>query len=200
MTMPGRDPVSVLRSFKRFLSLVLPEDWDIQLVRREPQTRPLAVVRFIGPAPSVGTAYLRRYTQSVEVLLYPAGREADPVYGEVEARSAQHLVERAIDSGHAAAGSFAMRVPLFDYTEVELAPASTDPQDIALAELPIDAVPLDYLVVTDLTGQTLPDPEQDDMFTVTIDLRVMWSDDGDRSRFDGPTLEQVSVGNHDWLP
>jgi hypothetical protein len=181
----GRDPTSVHRSIQRWLSTVLQAPWDVQPVRKEPQQRPLAVIRPVGPAPSTGTAYVREYDQPYEAFLYPPGVENDPLGSEREAREAMRLVLRAIDSGNGASGrdrSYSLRIPLFDYADVGVD-----------AALPADREPVDYLVIRAPTGVARPDPDADDLFTVVIDFRANWRDDGDTYRWSGQKLQDVSV-------
>lgn len=200
--MQGRDPVSVHRSMQRWLSTVLDaqpvpgvdEDgdpivvdvpWDVQPVRKEPQTRPLAVVQPLNAAPSAGTAYVREYNQPYEVFAYPVGVAGDPWATQLVARDWLNRIVRAIDSGHGAGRDrgYSMRIPLYDYTGV--------PVDAAI---PDDAVPIDYLVVRGLDGAARQDPEQDDLWNVVVDLTLNWRDDGDRSRYDGAVLESTTIG------
>jgi hypothetical protein len=183
--MQGRDALSVHRSMARAMSLILPSDYDVQPVRKEPQERPLCVVRPIGPGPSSGSAYVREIEQPFEILIYPEGVEANPIASEFEARAVMNAALRALDSGLPLPGRdklYAQRVPLFDYSDLTV-------DDI----LPADRQPLDYLVLRLPSGQVLQDPEQDDLYTITIDLRVNWRDDGDLSRFEGTTITGVGV-------
>lgn len=178
--MPGRDQYSALRSVRRYLGLVLPSPWDVQYVRHEPQLRPLAVVRLVGPRMTSGSAYVRRYTQNVEVFAYPAGVESDVATSEVEAQQVANLILRAFDAGSVPAGGYSLRVPFFDYSAI--APGGV---------LPGGAKPFDYLVLSNLSGTVRQDPETDDLYTVMVDLRVGWSDDGDTRRFGGRPLTFV---------
>jgi hypothetical protein len=181
--MQGRDALSVHRSMQRWLSLVLPADWDVQPTRKEPQFRPLAVVRPINATPSSGTAYVREYDQPYEIFLYPLPIEGEPWASEQIARSFMTAVLRALDSGYAPAASKALRIPLYDYTGV--------PADQAL---PVAAPILDYLVVRLPSAQVQQDTEQDDLYTVVMDLRVNWRDDGDTTRFVGTPLTTLPLG------
>jgi hypothetical protein len=181
----GRDFNSVHLSLLQYLSVILAPPWDVQPQRREPQTRPLAVCRPVGPSPSAGTAYLRDYTQAYEVLAYPpAAAEGDVRGSGLIAAATKGLLLRAFDTG-AGTGRFrgySMRVPLFDFTGV------ADDED-----LPVDALPIDYLVLSNLDGEARQDPERDDLYTVLIDFRVSWRDDGDLRRFEGAVLEGVGL-------
>lgn len=167
---------------RRFVGVVLPAPWDVQPARREPQIRPLAVVRPVGPRTSGGTAYVRHYVRQWEIFAYPPGNRDDPQLGYYEAERVMNDLVRALDSGHAAAGSKALRVPLYDFSGV------TD-----TTFLLVGAQPIDYLVVSNVDADIQPDPEQDGLFTVMVDLRVNWSDDGDRSRYDGAILEDTGI-------
>jgi hypothetical protein len=182
MTLFERDELSALRSLKRFLAHVLPPPWDVQLVRREPQERPLAVVRFVGPTTTNGSAYVVDYSRQVEVFAYPIGVVGEPAASEFEARRVAQTLQKALRSGHAAAGSRALRVPFYDFSELEYDEL-----------LPVDAAPSDYLAIGGLTFDVRQDPEADDLYTVMLDFRAQWSADGDRSRFEGPTLTAVSL-------
>lgn len=182
MMAQGRDNISVLRSMRLFFSKVLAAPWDVQMVRREPQVRPLLVLRWVGPRISGGSAYVRDYQRQMEVFAYPAPVVDGEAYrNQMEAERTLNMLMCAVDSGHAAASSKALRVPLYDYTNVS---------DIGF--LPSGAAPLDYLVLSNLDGQVQQDPETDDLFSVLLDFRVNWSDDGDRSRYEGPPL--ISTG------
>ena len=180
--MTGRDQYSALRSLRRYLGLLLPAPWDVQYIRREPQLRPLAVVRLVGPRVTTGSAYVRRFTQNVEVFAYPSGLESDVAASEVEAQQVADLILRAFDSGSVLAGGYSMRVPFFDYSGIA-------PQDV----LEPDAEPFDYLVLSNLSGAVRQDPETDDLYTVMVDLQVGWSDDGDTRRFSGTPLSYVAA-------
>lgn len=200
----GRDFVSVHRSLQRFLSTALadqvviepdPSDpgatvevahpWDVQPVRQEPQVRPLCVVQPLNAGPSRGSAYVREYVQPFEVAAYPLGVEGEPWPSQLIARSVLQALLRAIDSGNGATGrdrSYSMRVPLFDYVAV--------PEGEAV---PVDAVPVDFLVIQGLDGTVRQDPEQDDLYTVLIDFSVNWRDDGDVRRYDGAVLASTTL-------
>lgn len=182
--MTGRDPLSVHRSLQLYLSVILAEPWDVQPVRKEPQTRPLAVVRPVGPAPSTGSAYVREYEQPYEIFVYPLGVEGNPWGSEVEARRVMDTILRAFDSGAGTGKNrgYALRVPLFDYSAI--------PDD---GNVPLAQQPIDYLVLRSPTGEARPDPEADDLFVVMIDFRVNWRNDGDTRRFAGTILEEIPV-------
>lgn len=181
----GRDFLSVHRSLQRFLSTILAEPWDVQPTRREPQTRPLCVVRPLPTVGTRGTAYVREFTRPIEVMAYPLGVDGDPWAAELAAGAVFQTLIRAFDSGFGSGVTrgYAMRVPLFDYSGVA-----------AGAAIPDDQAPLDYLVVQNLDGSVQQDPEQDDLFTILIDFQVNWRDDGDVSRFDGATLGYIPIG------
>lgn len=183
--MQGRDFLSAHRSLQRYVSTVLPEPWDVQPARKEPQTRPLAVVRPLGANPSTGTAYVREYSPPFEVLLYPpTAGEGEPWSNEQVAHLWFRKMFRAIEAGHGDGPDkgYSMRIPLYDYTGV--------PMD---SGLPSDAIPIDYLCVQGLDGMVRQDPQQDDLYTVAIDFRLNWRDDGDLSRFDGATLQGIGL-------
>lgn len=180
----GHDFRSVHLSLLEYMAHVLPGEYDVQPVRREPQARPLCVCQPVGPRPSSGTAYLREYVQPFEVLIYPLGADGDPWAAQSQAMATRELVGRAFDSGAGAGRNrgYALRVPLFDFEGVA--------DDEAL---PDDRLPVDYLVLQSLAVDARQDPEQDDLWTVMVDFRVNWRDDGDRSRFEGTTLDGIGL-------
>lgn len=184
--MIGRDQYSAMRSLRRYIGLVLmdgqdPQNpWDVQFIRREPQQRPLAVVRLVGPRMSSGSAYVRDFEQQAEIFAYPAGLEGIPGTSEVEAQAVASRLLRALDTGWVSAGGYALRVPFFDYTLVA-----------ADAVLDSDAEPFDFLVLSNVSAEVQQDPETDDLYTVLVDLRLKWSDDGDTRRFEGAPLMNV---------
>jgi hypothetical protein len=180
----GRTFRDVHLSLLEYLAHLLPSSWDVQPVRREPQTRPLCVCQPVGAVPSSGTAYVREFVQAFEVLAYPPGVDGDVAAAAHLAMNTKQLLLRAFDSGAGTGRNrgYSMRVPLFDFAEV------ADDE-----ELPPDQQPHDYLVVQALDGDARQDPEQDDLWTVMLDFRVNWRDDGDRSRFEGVTLESIGL-------
>jgi hypothetical protein len=180
----GRDPLSVHRSLQRYLSTILPPPWDVQPTRKERQQRPLAVVRPVGPAPATGSAYVREYEQPYEVFAYPIGVESQPWHGESEARWVLNTILRAFDAGHGTGRDrgYSLRVPLFDYSDVLIS-----------ATIPVDRQPLDYLALRLPRGEVRQDPDADDLFTVNVDFRVNWRDDGDLRRYEGAVLEEVVI-------
>lgn len=182
--MAGRDLVSAHRSILRYVSTVLPAPWDVQPMRREPQTRPLAVVQPLPSLQSGGTAYLRDYQIPFEVLAYPVGAEGDPWTAARLAQACLQTILRALDSGHGTGRDrgYSMRVPFYDYSDV------AEGQDV-----PDDREPFDYLSLSALDGSARQDPDRDDLYTVLIDFRAAWSDDGDLSRYQGVTIEDIGL-------
>lgn len=182
MTMADRTEISALRSMKRAIGRTLPAPWDVQLRRAEPNKRPLCVVRFLGPTTSTGSAYVREFEKLCEIFAYPEGVEGDATRSELEARRISDTLLRALDTGNANAGTKALRVPFFDYSAV-----ADD------AVLPDNAAPFDYLVLSQVTVEVRNDPDADDLFTVMLNMRINWRADGDVSRFDGQTWQDIQI-------
>lgn len=192
----GRDLYSVHRSLLRYLSFILPAPWDVQPMRSEPQTRPLVVCQPLLAASVAsqqrgggerGWAYLREYSVPFEVMAYPPGVDGGPVAAYAVANHTYEALMRAFDTGKGSPvgtkdQGYSMRVPFYDWTGIDFD-----------HDLPDAAEPFTYVLISGLYGSVRQDPEQDDLYTVLLDLRAGWADDGDTSRFDGPTLG--SIGN-----
>ena len=165
-----RSADDAIRSIKRWLGVLLPEEWDVQLRRDEAMTRPSAVVVPVGPMLVAGSAFVRDLQRDFQVYLWPEGKRDDPGFGRQEAELLAGLLERAIGQG--LAGARSMRIPVYDY--------SATPWDQAL---PDGAVPYDFLVISDVQIDARQDPDDDDLFTVLFQLRARWRAVGDLSRF-----------------
>lgn len=183
-----RTSVDALRSVRRFFGQVFPEPWDIRYTRSEEMVRPSGTVAAIGPQPNTGSAYVRDVMRDFEIFLYPPGVEGDVSTSRIEAETVAATVERALTRGFVPAGgearSYSLRLPVFDYAAIPLTQG-----------LPALAVPYDYLVLQNLTIQPRVDPDQDDLFTVVVDMRIHWRTDGDTRRFEGALLQSVPLGN-----
>lgn len=190
----GRDLYSAHRSLLRYLSFILPAPWDVQPTRAEPATRPMCVCQPLLAASVAsqqrgsgerGWAYIRDYQVPFEIMAYPPGVDGEPVGAYRLATQAYEALMRAFDTGRGSPvgtkdQGYSMRVPMYDWTGLAF------DQD-----QPPDAQPFTYLVIGGLYGSVRQDPEQDDLYTVLIDLRASWADDGDTSRFDGNALQQI---------
>lgn len=180
-----RTSVDAQRSLRRYIGEILPA-YDVQPVREEGQDRPLAVVRPIpGADVNSGSAYIHDITQRFQVFVYPQGTEGDPVAGTLEAEQVADLLRRAFLQG-GFGGGYAWRVPVFDYDGVPATPTAeqvpTEPYDFLLLGRPFHI-------------EQRPDPDDDTLFTVTLDLRLSWSDVGDTRRFEGAKLHDLTVHN-----
>lgn len=166
-----RSSNDAIRSIKLWLSFVLDEEWDVQLRRDEGMDRPSAVIVPVGPVLSSGSAYVRDLQRDFQAYLWPKGKDGDPGYGSVEAESLATLLERALSQG-GHGGARAMRIPVFDYDGV--------PWDQGL---PDGAERYDFLLIEDVQIDARQDPDDDDLYTVTLKLRARWRADGDVTRF-----------------
>lgn len=199
----GDDSVNALRSLKRLLGDVLtavPDlaggqamDYDVAFVRDDNMARPLATVRPVGPETQDGSAYVRTIRQDYEVYVYPPGRENEPQFTELEARAVAFRVVHALGSG--GFGALAARMPVYDYSAVLVTTAETPNPIPAGYRLPDDAEPYDYLPVSNLNVDPRQDPDEDDLATIVVDLRLSWMRHGDVRRFEGPLLMDVRIAH-----
>jgi hypothetical protein len=148
--------------------------------------RPSAVVVQAIPQNNTGSAYVRDVSQDYDAFLYPVGTEGQPVASRIEAERLKHQVDMAMTQGLKVGDVYysrTMRLPAFDYDGVPWNEG-----------LPPGAEPYDYYPVSNWSVEVRPDPDDDTLYTVLVNLRLQWRVDGDTSRFAGATLQRVSVG------
>lgn len=193
-----RTSVDALRSVRRWFGQVLdgyeaakpgPDVlWDIRYTRSEEMVRPSGTVATIGPQPNTGSAWVRDVTRDLEIFLYPLGVEGDVSASKLEAESVAAFVEAGLTRGFVPpageARSYSMRIPVFDYDAIPITQGV-----VALT------APYDYLVIQNVSVEPRVDPDQDDLFTVIVDLRAHWRTDGDTRRFEGADLLDVFIGD-----
>lgn len=182
----------VLRSLQGWFGRLLPEPWDVQLQRTEAMQRPCMVVHPSTPEATRGSAFVRDTNRDYEFFVYPVGYVRNPARSRMEAENTARTIGRAFDRGLKISGvyfSYAMRIPLFDYTAV-----AWD------APLPNGAVPFDYLALSNLTIDVRTDPDEDDLFTLIGSVRTRWMNHGDLRRYDGPLIQDVVVNHQGTLP
>lgn len=179
------DSVDALRSIQRFLSFVLAAPWDLAYTRTEQMARPCGTITPIGQERRTGSAYVRDVERDFEIFLYPPGTEGQPEPSRLEAERLATSLATALERGNPAAGSRSMRIPLYDYAAI----AWDEGQ-------PNGATPYGFLVLKrNFTVEPRVDPDDSDLFTIVCILTATWRVDGDRSRFEGTTLADVTLPN-----
>jgi hypothetical protein len=179
-------PDDVVRSVRRWVGLWLPEPWDIQYQKDDDMERPAGLLVPATRVDSTGSAFLRDYQRDFDLFLYPTGFEADQLRSRVEAERLADEARRAFEQGVMVGGvriSRTMRLPVWDHADVDW------DQDI-----PSGRDPFDWLPVRAFGVEARVDPDDDTLFVVVATFRIVWSGDGDLSRLDGPTLQDVRVG------
>lgn len=182
----GKSPsfVDVLRSIRRWFGVLLPEPWDLQFQREDAVERPTGFVVPAIPAQNSGSAYVRNELRDFDVFLYPDTEEGNPALARVQAEQLAEEVKQAMTRGIKLEGggyySRTMRLPVYDYEGI--AWDQTTPDDVQ---------PFDLLPVSNFDVEVRIDPDDDTLFTVVVSLRLHWVSDGDTSRLEGATLQDV---------
>lgn len=174
-----RKPNDAVRSLKRYTAEVLP-DWEVRLSREEGAfKRPFARVGAAAPftVPN-GRPWMVDYVMPAFIHLYPE-RKGSPDEAYLHANEIADEVGLAFRVGGVGLAQ-AQRIPLFDYDGISLFEAA--PQDNRNAT--------DFLRVSDLSIETQPDPDEEYLTFVVVDLRLTW-----RRAFalDDEPLESVTI-------
>lgn len=175
------DPDDITRSVRRYVAELLGPPWELDLERRDPtdDTRPAGLVelgqaRVRSARVSIPQGWVTMF-MPVTVTLYPslaAPREAG--------RTARHLaygLQQLVQTGLAGItfadgrrASGPERIPLYDYSEVEL--TGTDEERTG------PVTPHDVLWAEDYGTRAIQDPMDPQRWTVVLELRVSWEQPG----------------------
>lgn len=176
-----RSQTDALRSLKRYVSQMLPPEWEVSLTPRTEGhgLRPLAVVKATAPATFPRSHY---HTASVvrpfAVYAYPVAGTTDDA-ALLAATEAEELLFRGfrvgVEDGHQ------MRVPLWDWDGVPLDQTSVDRLDC------------DYMNIDDLTTQHLAEPENNRLWVAVAELRMSWRRVAERENIDIHLVRDVDI-------
>jgi hypothetical protein len=161
-----RPALDVLRSTHKYVSSMLPEEWEVRLWDDEGEfRRPFARVAKVGPLLSRGPAIYSDMTQPMIVHAYPLVKETveQSIY---EAEMIEELIHEGFRIGIPPLG-FPLRIPLWDWAEVPLDGVDSDS---------MERHPHDYIRVVpeSFSINRLHEPVDDRLITVVTDMRVTW--------------------------
>jgi hypothetical protein len=159
-----RTATDAIRSVKRYVALSLGEQWEVRLANEDGTMHyPYAIVANVGPrayrhggSVSGEAAYLVEQTQPITVYAYPEPAstfEAGLLVGDA--------VGDALWAAFAG-GVTPLRVPLYDYDGVPLDGGS----DVRNAH--------DYLRLTDVQINRVPDSADEHRIIIVCDFRASW--------------------------
>jgi hypothetical protein len=173
---------NALRSLRYYVAqhlLDYNEDFDIRLaIEEDAWERPAATVQSAGPAELQNTT--RRVATSIRpfaVYIYPA-IQADAKAAQLEASRVEDAVQRMFRVG--GFGGHPARVPLYDWSDVA--------DNEALGE----ADPLGYMFVSDSNVDHRPDPDDERLQTVIVNVRLNWRSAAEVPS-EGAEIETVSI-------
>lgn len=160
-----RRSIDVLRSLKRYVSLALGEEWEVNLVESEGTfSRPAARVIAATPQQVSGPRHRLDAIQTFSVNAFPvAGTTAEEsliAAAEVEETLLSSLRIGGVDEARAA------RIPLYDYDGTPWDEGSTTRREP------------DYARVLDLSVSRTASPADETLYTVSAEVRLGWSRDG----------------------
>lgn len=168
------------RSLKRFMSIVLGDDWEVRLEPEEGSfERPICVVRAVNAAVVSGPAHTTNYTRPFVLYLYPE-RFENVEQGQIRIDRLQQLILDAFLVGDQQNGAYPRRVPLYDYEGTDWG-EGTDYRDNR-----------EFMRLDDIQPHADRDPEDDLLWTVVFTLRLSWRRRG-RVLPIGPALESVML-------
>jgi hypothetical protein len=153
-----RTPTDAVRSVKRHAAAQLGPDWEVRLAPEDGTMHyPYAIVAAVGPALSTESALNAQVTQPITVYCYPAPAESFE-QGLMDGNEVGDELWEAF-----AGGLTPLRVPLYDYAGVPLdAPGEVRNEH-------------DYLRLTDVQINRVPDAQDEQRVIVVCDFRASWS-------------------------
>jgi hypothetical protein len=153
-----RTPTDAVRSVKRHVAAELGSDWEIRLAPEDGTMRyPYGIVAAVGPALSSEAALNVQMTQPITVYCYPRPA-ASFEQGLMDGNAVADELWEAF-----AGGLTPYRVPLYDYDGVPL----DQPSD--------ERYEHDYLRLTDVQLNRVPDAQDEHRIIVVCDFRAAWS-------------------------
>lgn len=171
-----------LRSLRYYVAqhlLEYSEDFDIRLaIEDDAWERPAAVVQSAGPAQLGNTSRrIATYLRPFAVYIYPVSKP-DPKAAQLEATRIEGVVQQMFRvGGHLGHPS---RIPLFDWSGIE----DNDPLG--------DADPTGYMSISDLNVDHRPDPDDEKLQTVIVNIRLGWRAPGEAA-VEGPEVAGSTV-------
>lgn len=158
-----RSPVDALRSMKRYVALVLGDDWEVRLWGDDVNPgSPFAKVGLAGPTVYSGPAPYVDAVLPMVVNCYPTPNDLVEV-GIIAALEVEDLLflgfRKGVDLGRSC------RIPLYDYDGVPVEGVGSA-SDVRFEH--------DYMRVTDFSVDRLHDPTDDRLIVVVADVRVTW--------------------------
>jgi hypothetical protein len=157
-----RTAEDTLRSLKRYTAEVLGEAWEVRLPDDDAAfERPFARVEAAGPMNALGgSRWIAEAVRPYAIVAYP---EVGSTVGET-ALIAARVEDQLYHAFRAGVGlGRPLRVPLYDYTGV--------PDD----EGSVARHPSDFMRVTDLSVNTVTDPDAPEYSAVVADVRLSWA-------------------------
>lgn len=172
-----------LRSLRYYVAQHLLDynaDFDIRLaIEEDAWERPAAVVQSAGPVQLGNTSRrIATFIRPFALYIYPP-TQPDAKAAQLEAARVENVVQQMFRvGGH---GGYPARIPLYDWSEI----ANNDPLG--------EADPTGYLTVADLNADHRPDPDDEKLQTIVVNLRVNWRAPA-ASQVEGPEIEEVNLG------
>lgn len=156
-----RSSYDVLRSLTYYVSLGLPDEWSVyEALEEGNQERPFAVITETPAIRSGEDIRVPQITKSFNVMAYPVIEVGEPLKGRMEASKTESalfdLFAVGADEGRQ------LLVPLYDF------------DDTPVDEMSDQRRSVDYARVMDLSVTTEQSGDDEDRFTVLVEVRLRW--------------------------
>lgn len=174
-----RDSWDVLRSLKRYLARALPE-WEVRL-DDEMATKPTCILARITPVTVRGGQHTSELSFQTRAAAYPGVQSSQELALEVcslAEAAILHALTHGIDDGRP------YRVPLYSYDTVTVDEAATGTDRVQVQ---------DFVRISNLTTNVLPDPEDKRRQTLIVSWTNTWRKTARYDWADGPFAQAVTV-------
>lgn len=174
-----REPWDVLRSLKRYLALALPT-WEVR-IDDEMATEPLCILARTTPVTVRGTQFTSDLSFQARVAAFP-GPQSSAEAALAACAAVEGTIITALRTG--IADGFPDRVPLYDYDGLGIDEPATSLQRVQQQ---------DYIRISGLTTNVLPDPEDKRRQTLIASWTNTWRKTARREWDTGPLAQAPGI-------